>query len=82
MIRVGELPATTAARYICKRCGAESPTGIGYAVGIVGPLPAPAADCPEIHGATWPATLTGRAVWACCVSSIGPACQHVTPAAV
>jgi hypothetical protein len=38
-----------AARYLCKRCGAESPTGIGYACTTAGPLPAPAPDCPHPH---------------------------------
>lgn len=26
---------------------------------------------------TWPQVRDGRTIWACCVSSIGPACQHV-----
>lgn len=24
----------------------------------------------------WPRTIDGRTVWACCVSTIGPPCQH------
>jgi hypothetical protein len=38
-----------APRYVCKACGAESPTGIGYAATTVGPMPAPAADCLNPH---------------------------------
>jgi hypothetical protein len=40
---------TVAARYVCKRCGAESPAGIGYAATTAGPMPAPAAGCPNPH---------------------------------
>lgn len=36
-------------RYICKRCGAESPMGIGYAHTGEGPLPAPDPACPNPH---------------------------------
>lgn len=39
-------------RYVCKRCGAESPTGIGYVCHTFGPLPAPAADCRSGHAST------------------------------
>lgn len=36
-------------RYICKGCGAESPSGIGYIGPDSGPLPAPAPGCPNQH---------------------------------
>lgn len=38
-------------RYICKTCGAESPTGIGYALapGAEPPRAAPLPDCPNLH---------------------------------
>lgn len=38
-------------RFLCKRCGAETATGIGYVQNDPGPLPAPAPDCPETHHA-------------------------------
>lgn len=34
-------------RYVCKRCGAESPAGIGYVATVVAPVPA--AGCPGPH---------------------------------
>lgn len=34
--------------FICKRCGAESPTGIGYAA-TAAEVDTPAADCPNPH---------------------------------
>jgi hypothetical protein len=37
------------ARYVCKRCGGESPAGIGYVCHTFGPLPSPAAQCPNPH---------------------------------
>jgi hypothetical protein len=37
------------ARFVCKACGAESPTGIGYASHGEGPLPAPAFNCGNPH---------------------------------
>lgn len=43
-------------RFVCKRCAAESPAGIGYADGSTGPMPGPAAGCPGPHAA--PAELT------------------------
>lgn len=36
-------------RYVCKLCGAESPRGVGYVIGTIQPLPAPAPDCPNDH---------------------------------
>ena len=39
----------TPARYLCKKCGAESPTGIGYAASSSYVFPAPAANCPNLH---------------------------------
>ena len=48
----------TDVRYVCKVCGAESPAGIGYAVSMVGPLPAPAVTCHELHRA--PVLLNGQ----------------------
>jgi len=41
-------------RYVCKTCGAESPTGIGYACQTAGPLPAPADACPNRHESAAP----------------------------
>lgn len=37
------------AQYLCKKCGAESPAGIGYVVNSPYVLPAPAANCPNLH---------------------------------
>ena len=39
----------TTARYICKNCGTESATGIGYAASSDYRFPAPAANCPNPH---------------------------------
>ncbi len=39
---------TTAQRYSCKTCGAQSPDGIGYADNSPS-YPAPAADCAGFH---------------------------------
>jgi hypothetical protein len=36
-------------KYCCKTCGAESPTGIGYAVSTTYPLPAPRPGCIGPH---------------------------------
>jgi hypothetical protein len=35
------------ARYLCKACGGESPTGIGYVQTMPAPLPEPDQDCPN-----------------------------------
>jgi hypothetical protein len=37
------------ARYLCKACGGESPTGIGYVQTMPAPLPEPDQDCPNPH---------------------------------
>jgi hypothetical protein len=39
---------TTFTGFICKRCGAESPVGIGYAA-TQPEAGAPKADCPNPH---------------------------------
>lgn len=36
-------------RFVCKRCGAQSPHGIGYIGPDDGPLPEPDPDCPNQH---------------------------------
>lgn len=36
-------------RFVCKGCGGESPTGIGYVQLHPGPLPRPVAACPNPH---------------------------------
>jgi hypothetical protein len=28
----------------------------------------------------WPKVVDGQTVWACCVSSVGPTCEHVKEA--
>ncbi len=38
-----------AERFVCKTCGAETPTGIGYAVTGAYTAPAPAPGCPGTH---------------------------------
>lgn len=43
--------------YICKKCGAQSPTGIGYAADGQTTFPDPAPGCPNLHAVT-PVTLT------------------------
>ena len=39
-------------RYACKQCGAESPRGIGYPVGLGRRLPKPVPTCPGPHRPT------------------------------
>lgn len=41
--------STEPTRWICKRCGARSPDGIGYVGPATGPLPAPDPDCDQLH---------------------------------
>lgn len=43
------MTTATPARYVCKGCGAESPTGIGYASTVAGPMPAPGEGCQNSH---------------------------------
>lgn len=47
-------------RYLCKKCGAESPTGIGYAQTVPGPLPAPQAWCINPHVTGWVCECAGE----------------------
>lgn len=51
-------------RFICKRCGAESPAGIGYANHGSGPLPAPDPACPNPHmRPVWETRRIGFKTW-------------------
>lgn len=48
-VRADRLELEGVSRYLCKACGAESPTGIGFPMSSPGALPAPASDCPHPH---------------------------------
>ncbi len=63
---------------MCPGCMQRFGVGLGTGRGqrLLPLADKPADDAPADTPATWPQVIGGATVWACCVSAIGPACEH------